>query len=285
MHKEFDLIRAALIAYYHRICPLMNVIPTVKIQDNYIEICQYISAAVDFVHNLFEIGDIICPFQYDFVFAFGNIKPYNKIVSIQMDNKSDDDDSDSDDDSDDDIEQKSDYFDCFGNIKDRLRQANLLYVTKQIKPNEDNLRYKQLFDQLVQKIKDERNGMEQYPHRSRFVSVLDRRKMNKKLEIVENDELIFCEARNDCSMFPPEKRKCDDLWCFNSSKTCVIPQHKNYDNDEKENKKLRTQIINSEHAMKHGMLMLSFHVISVDEIRCYLYFGGSMMRFLPEDLK
>eukprot|EP01084_Bolivina_argentea_P008166 15267_1 len=71
--KEFDLVKAALFEYYHRICHLIKVVPTFQIQDDYEQICEYISTAVDFVYNLaqnkFETQTATCPFQYDFCLA------------------------------------------------------------------------------------------------------------------------------------------------------------------------------------------------------------------------
>eukprot|EP01084_Bolivina_argentea_P250778 420334_1 len=71
MCQEFKLVKSALIEYYNKICPLMNTQPIVKIQDNYREVCKYISAAVDFVHGLVsnKKNSVACPFQYDLCFA------------------------------------------------------------------------------------------------------------------------------------------------------------------------------------------------------------------------
>eukprot|EP01084_Bolivina_argentea_P183223 316204_1 len=75
--KEYDLLKAALYSYYHRLCGLIEVGPGWKIPENYGTICRYISEAVDFVYNLAnDKKDIqsslsaICPFQYDFCIAF-----------------------------------------------------------------------------------------------------------------------------------------------------------------------------------------------------------------------
>merc|ERR1712060_643529 len=35
--------------------------------------------------------------------------------------------------------------------------------------------------------------------------------------------------------------------------------------------------------LTHG-IMLSFHCLSVDEIRCYIYINSQGMRFMPEDI-
>eukprot|EP01084_Bolivina_argentea_P312996 541938_1 len=127
--------------------------------------------------------------------------------------------------------------------------------------------------------KNTKEEIEQYPRRFRFVHILDRRGLGKD----NQDELIFCQARRDCCKFPPADKNCDDLWYFNSSKTCLIPQDDTKDCQNKPS--LANDVINTNHAMNCGMLTLSFHVQSEDEIRCYIYLGAAMIRFAAEDLK
>merc|ERR1711933_131670 len=44
--------------------------------------------------------------------------------------------------------------------------------------------------------------------------------------------------------------------------------------------------INSKSMLKCAETMtLSFHIEAVDEIRCYLYMHGGMIRFIPEDIQ
>eukprot|EP01084_Bolivina_argentea_P256874 432656_1 len=285
-HQQFDLLQSAIRSYYHRICPLMDVAPTFKIQDNYEEICELISGAVDFVYNLttspFESG--ICSFQLDFCIAFNNVKqPTTDEDTVMYDDAVMYDDDDVTDHKDEKKHEKKDenaFFDCFCNIKEKLEQAGLIYVSQKVTTSR-HLKFKPQFTQLATKLKPKlQKETNEFPRRFRFVSILDRR--NSK----EGDELIFAEPPQDCFKFPEENKRCDDLWYFNSSKTCIIPKDKNYnDKDEDKKRKLKTEIINTDHPMNNGMLTLSFHVVSKEEIRCYMYIGGRMMRFVPENLK
>eukprot|EP01084_Bolivina_argentea_P277053 472860_1 len=103
-HKEFDLLLSALYSFYFRVCNLRDLKCSYKIDDNYMTICEYISAAVDFVYNLAENkiyieNQSICPFQYDFCMAFDNVNCHEaKVSADQKEDYSDDDDDDDDDD-------------------------------------------------------------------------------------------------------------------------------------------------------------------------------------------
>eukprot|EP01084_Bolivina_argentea_P255676 430156_1 len=114
--------------------------------------------------------------------------------------------------------------DCFGNVKKRLRNRNLIYVTKTLdsKTKTEQNAFKIQFDEFKQTLKQKQKEkqsntgnkkysnkeLEQYPQRFRFLSLLDRRKpiddekTNENKDIKEMDELIFFEPRADCYKFP-----------------------------------------------------------------------------------
>ena len=112
----------------------------------------------------------------------------------------------------------------------------------------------------------EENGMDKkhkdYPHKRRFCAIVDCRK--------EEDELTFFEPPENCCSFPEHKESYVQLWYFDASRTCILPKGQNKD---------KAFTSSSTNAMT-----LSFHVESVDEIRCYLHVNGGMMRFLPQDI-
>lgn len=47
----------------------------------------------------------------------------------------------------------------------------------------------------------------------------------------------------------------------------------------------RTQNINIHSHCKGALQVFCFHVMSVEEIRCYMHINGQMCRFFPEDIK
>merc|ERR1712130_645364 len=117
---------------------------------------------------------------------------------------------------------------------------------------------------------------------------------NKNKDILKEDELIIYEPPSDCSDFPKDVQQ--PLFYFETSKTCIIPNEtypKEVDkknDDEKKNEIDEQQlamnkIINSQSTCNGAMMTLSFHVESVDEIRCYIYSNGQAMRFMPEDIR
>ena len=76
-----------------------------------------------------------------------------------------------------------------------------------------------------------------------------------------------------------------DLWCFSSSKTCIIPATKDFTEEFVDEMRLTTQAVNTEVPCKGAFMVLSFHVMSPDEIRCYIYLNGQFVRFQPDDIK
>ena len=88
-----------------------------------------------------------------------------------------------------------------------------------------------------------------------------------------------CDAPNDVV---PE-------WGLSASCTSLLPNightsKLNTDKNKKNNKLLQSNIDITSHC-KSSLLTLSFQVIQYNEIHCYLYWNGQMIRFLPSDMK
>eukprot|EP01084_Bolivina_argentea_P155425 270844_1 len=110
-----------------------------------------------------------------------------------------------------------------------------------------------------------------YPKKHRFCIFIDRRKSLSNNDTT--DEVIFFEPPNDCNEIPDDPYT--QLWFFDSSQTCIIPNTL-YGN--------KSNLISSGSTDTGKLMILSFHVISPDENRCYLYLNGGMTRFFPQDI-
>ena len=85
-------------------------------------------------------------------------------------------------------------------------------------------------------------------------------------------------------------------WYHNSSRTCLLPNMAYGDGLEaergpiKENnggftkEKFANANIGSLSPCKGAFLTFSFHVKAVDEVKCYLYWNGQIIRFMPTDI-
>lgn len=109
-----------------------------------------------------------------------------------------------------------------------------------------------------------------YPHKRRFCAIVDRREDEH-----ETDDLTFFEPPQNCCAFPEHKEGHVQLWHFEASRTCILPD-KGYARGEHQ--------ANALTSMTACAMTLSFHAESVDEIRCYLFVNGGMMRFMPQDI-
>lgn len=220
---------------------------------------------------------------------------------------------DEDDDDDEEDETKNDFstefYDCFGNVKDRLKKENCPSFFGQIDDGQqkDNVRGARLFMDSYRKFKNvvqeahtnkEKEEYKDYPRKHRFCALIDRREPDKKSNGKESkkDEILFFEPPNNCNSFPDYKQTGTvPLWYFDSSRTCIVPNigynnGKDADNiDAKVNnlegqEKALSEPITSGTGCKGALMVLSFHVEADNEIRCYMYLNGQICRFMPEDI-
>jgi len=275
----YDQVIAAVISFNHRVSPKMQTKQITQIDDSLQKTCEYISAAVEFVHNLAnrpESTQLTCPFQIDFCFAFAKSVQSNLDAQFMPpDDDDDESDDDDEDDSDESEEEKGDvHEDLFGDVKGRLRGEKLSHAAFAVGAQEKvNVRtFKQSFDAF----KKASHGAEKdYPHKRRLCAFVDRRGQGADGK-EEKDELILFDPPAKCAALPGEHVA---LWYFDAARTCLVPG-KGKDGKGKGKEKRITTLS----GMNGAMLTLSFHVEASNEIRCYLSLNGQTMRFMAHDL-
>merc|ERR550525_64505 len=214
-----------------------------------------------------------CPFQYDSVYCFENVDLSvgggNDLRSASEDenNKNNDDD------------------DPFGALKTKLEKNELPMFCKAVGDgsSKETLRPARAFNDAFVQFRDEHmKDVKEYPRFERFLSAVDRRDAEEDKKIIKEDEIIFFAPPDNCRKIP---RQVNPFYFFDSARTCVIP-------DQEYSKKLKNgdglknldALKNvTSMTLKKGIL-ISFHCLSADEIRCYIYIRGQGMRFLPEDI-
>eukprot|EP01084_Bolivina_argentea_P217347 369035_1 len=258
-----DDIRIAVSSYFDHINPRLLFEPSKIIVDSLEVTYKYISSAIEFVNKLAQSREGTCPFQLDVIIAFNKTKNAPPTYPPSANKDSDD------------VSNDISGSDVFGNVKDKLKKAGLLYREQIVDPEKPRLFHSQYKKFVQEKTHDKYN-----PRLHRMCAFIDRRQFE--------DEMIFYLPPDNCNTFPKEKHT--PLFYFETLKTCIIPGIKGYNNEQKTDEvktkeEMLQQKITSSSKCDGTMLVLSFHVESVDEIRCYIYLNGNMVRFLPDDLK
>jgi len=159
------------------------------------------------------------------------------------------------------------------NIEQRLKDHELPYRVLKDKDS-DFKSNENVFDGLYDEF-----GGELVILRKRIISFVDSRK--------QNDDIYMFEPPKNCRDIPRDAR---DEWYLNSSRTCLLPGD-NFKIDAEVgdywqcNEEVTNPTIGSSSHADGRVLTFSFHVISQDIVRIYLYKSGQMIRFFPEDLK
>merc|ERR1712154_77209 len=303
--KPFTETVSAVGSFFHRIVPKLMLNTQTEIIDDIEQTAKYITASVDFVSTIAKQPQLSCPFQAEFVIAFDKAQDCSQPASQGVE-PDDDDDDDEEFENDEKTSFGLEFFDCFGNIKDRVRSEKLPLTADVIDDHEEkgnNVRTARMFmapytkfkNTEIQKKYKNKNEFNAYPRKHRFVSLIDRRKKTESNGTVGQDEILFFEPPNNCNTFPEDAHV--PLWYFDSTRTCIIPnigyEHgkhlKNIDKKAADNnlegqKKALNEPITSQTPCKGAILILSFHVESDNEIRAYLYLNGQITRFLPMDI-
>merc|ERR1712013_97354 len=259
-----DEVQAAITSFYARINPQIMLAPSSKIVADLAKTSQLIGSAVEFAYTKANQDSLACPFQFDVCFAFGESKETEAKLGDDEDDEDDDDDEDGD-------EEKGNTEDQFGDIIGRMESEQLVRAKSVLE-----FEHRGFIDPFKDFVEKNEMGKKHkaYPRMRRFCAIVDRRKGES-----EKDELIFFEPPKNCNSFPEHKDGYVQLWYFDTSKTCILPQ-KGYGAGE--GNVLRENITTGS-ATKMS-LTLSFHVEGADEIRCYLFVNGGMMRFMPKDV-
>ena len=298
----YDMAVSGIESFFGRISPKLLFTPSKVIDYSLEDACKYIGTAVKFVAKEARQKEETCPFQYDAVFAFG------KIITDVI-NDDDDDDEDAKeykmDVINNNLEGDGHTFDCFGNVSNQLTKYKLFNITNKI---DDDMKTDmgfvstiRAFGETFRKFKIEYKKrapykLKDYPRRYRFCSLLDLRKPennnnddikeNNKYNISNKDEIIFYDLPKGTNKFPNNVNH-SPLFYFDRSRRCIIPGEQ-VKNSNQEKQKYREKIINANKtsltSCNGAMMVLSFHVESTDEIRCYLYLHGQICRFLPSDI-
>jgi len=285
-----DLVVAAVSSFSKRISPSMMLRPPLKIQDSLRQISNYIAATVHFVAGLVANNKRSCPFQYDSVYAIESVKMKVNTVVLPMRDDDVDDDSD-DDDEEDDSKTNDDNDDPFGALKEKMKANELPFLNTIIGDGSDSVKPARAFNDSFNAFKERKmKKLPEYPRNERFLSVVDRRKQNKSKGIVAEDELIFFAPPRDCRKLPHPPHP---FYFFEASRTCIVPDReytakllerlKQMDDGATLRGPEKAKTVTSM-SLRKG-IVLSFHCLSAEEIRCYIYIGSQGMRFLPEDIR
>merc|ERR1712228_601670 len=283
-----DVVKVAMDSFFHRIIPKLGFKSNKLFVDSLAEISQYIASIVQFVAKLCssKFKETTCPFQFDAVLAFPLLKTP----------PGEDDDFDAYDD--DNYYEMNIFDDICGN------EGLLSYKVENDKTS-NKLRIMPGFEKFVsEQISTKYKGkdLEQYPRKHRFCLFIGRKSLIEKTvknakdkPVLKKDELIFFEPPKDCNTFP--KGQHQPLFYFDTSRTCIVPNmvypkkknqstDDNDDDDDDDQKEVQQNgYTMTSVSKKGGTMTFSFHVESVDVIRCYFYVNGQCIRFMPEDIK
>ena len=105
---------------------------------------------------------------------------------------------------------------------------------------------------------------------NRFNIAIDRREDKDGL-------ILFFEPPLNCDKMPEKEHVME--WYFNATKQCLIPG-RGYNAGKGDKSTTLTGC-----SKTNGQLLtFSFHIESLDEIKCYLYFNGCISRFYGQDI-
>lgn len=251
-----DIVTAGINGYFGRVCKRL-VVDNMEhlIVDSLKEVSTLIAGSINLANTLAKTGPYL-PLQFDACIAFGNVQTVEAACS-----GSDDDDPATDD------EKFEEVEDILGDVREKLKAHKLKYSEIPVTPDRKGRLYKMAFDKLQTEI-NSANKDSLFPKSRRFCSLMDRRK--------KKHEFLMWEAPKDCGIIPNDYKP---GWFFNSSSATIIP-HKGYKAGGKES----SENVFIQNKKLSNLMVFSFHVTAGDEIRCYLYLGGAMTRFMPQDI-
>eukprot|EP01084_Bolivina_argentea_P185434 319771_1 len=309
-------IEHAIKSYIKRISPKLFLNPMVKIKDDLYQIAKYVMAASQFIDYIVRKGQRLnhskAPFQFDFVILVKECSPLTSqdTIVIPFENENE-------------IEIKNDnyynkYTDCIGIVPKRLHNNKLIFFKDDINPrgnNTDKARtplrcMTEPYEKFIVKLISERgeNNMKYFPYLERFCAIIDRRNfitdtefnekdisMDKHIIINRNpnqkkkDEIIYFELPNDCR-YLNQNHVAETQ--FDLLQKCILPrigyESKQMENVMKNNASLMNMKcrsnLTSRQSCNGGYLLFSFFVKSWDEVRCYMWWMGQCVRFLPQDI-
>eukprot|EP01084_Bolivina_argentea_P096435 173386_1 len=252
--KHFkDMCQASINVFCRRLLAKQVVIKnqiTAVINDSIVQISFYIFQFYRFIEQFASQKNSPLPAQIDIVFI---VKKYKIIDEIDETKRSDD--------GKDDIEDTVVIGDI-GDIENRLKEQKHTLKPQPIEWRKANRIMLESINTLI----------ENNTHNQRVVFVIDRRyqKYNGA-----KDTLYAYQPNKDknCHCFEPDPSKflCEGL--IQNTRKCILPSVKN-----------ETVDIGINHHIP-SCLTLSFHCLSSNEIRVYLFYNGFGARFFIQDIK
>eukprot|EP01084_Bolivina_argentea_P314185 544180_1 len=205
--KFFDSIRntnnkqhaistlSAITSFYKRLVPKLLLNESTRIQDLIAPTAKYITNAVLWVSRLAHNN---CPFEVDICIGYRKVVFNNIFVGNDLRNIYDNDEG---------------FFDCIGNVEQKLKKNNINYCRQIIDAYESKEKdavcvFQKLFAKFKRDLK-----IDNYPYKRRFVVFIDRRQ-------VDTDTMTMFEAPDNCKCIPDQ---CVSLWYLSASRTCIIP--------------------------------------------------------------
>eukprot|EP01084_Bolivina_argentea_P079281 143822_1 len=297
-----------------RCVPVFDFAKLIRVDDSLEVVVRYLESGMKFVEYLVKDSVDnkmpICPFQIDFCMGFDKHKDMQKKDKVKHDS-SDDEDEDPDDEE---VKKQATaykYENIIGDIENKLTRNKLKHVMTQFQPQYmtdfeyvDRRPLSVLYRQFLNQYgldKDSGGAAPQiYLHRKRLIVFVDRRhQMDQNSDVVQ-DTVWMCEPPPNCREIPhdavPE-------WYMNASNTCLLPNmdygdgleaQKEYLHKDEEKAKpeaeekavglTKSNICSSFHC-KGEVLTLSFILSGSEEMRCYLYWHGEMIKFTPENME
>eukprot|EP01083_Nonionella_stella_P021940 60706_1 len=316
--KEHDIvtcIQHGIKAYINRILPQFKFDAFCTIKDNIFDIAHYIEAASQFIFKLLredrQLMQVYAPFQWDFCIAVADVtdKKGNVLIPFGV----------SPHDVMDHAVMKSDEKDILGDIEKKLQSNGCPYyiheVTTMNKHHTKNNLLIRPFWTCYDKFRDiyglkeyGKNKYNAFPRMRRFCTLIDRRKCvittdekkceaNKGLQCNaheerdrnedgrKKDDIYIWIPPGNCDVLPADKNGYVAEVFLDNLNTCVIPRMGYSEDPLKPTKcRLLTSTITSKNHCNERLLTFSFHIESTEEIRCYLWWKGCCLRFMPRDI-
>eukprot|EP01084_Bolivina_argentea_P270384 459746_1 len=287
----YALATQAVNFFVKRLCRELHMKQRHLINDSVEAAIRYIESVTIFISDLFKECNkktTVCPFQIDLCLAPG--EPLDLKHSINESKFNDD----TDDDSDEDDDYFDQFVDCIGNIEAKLIHNHLLYKKNEllIETNFQQKIFTILFNQLYSEyIVDYDKTKDNECHvlyQKRIIGFVDRRKSSDQHD--STDTVYLYQPPTNCFQIPTNA--CG-LWYLSASRMCLLP-NMDYGNGAKELEPnsllietlntLKNANVTSAFHCKGGLLTISFHVKSKDEVKMYMYFDGQMIRIMPKDI-
>merc|ERR1712228_761506 len=310
--RNIKRLHQAMRTYHQRLAKPLDFNPKYIICDNIEEICDIIKSMTHILSSFKWHG---MPFQIDLMIFPKNTK---NTIDDTLDDTDDDDDDDDDDEDDmksdefdelDDDRPDADYdHPMLGDMVDsnKPRQKKDEYDIGDMLMSMNKKHYDHFYENCIpfDRSDDGIKALQRFIKRKcikpfkkstqngRYVFIVDRDGNHSQSFISKNKVYDVSLPQNEQKTDYKAAKGKDYLYCFQPPKEyghcidhetmievlhlntldCLLPKTKNNDDDENE------EFVGAKHFEKGEMLCVSFHILSDDEIRCYLYIDQKYMR-------